>query len=343
MCVCVCLFFVLYDKHIHCAYIQGDELREKAKRVFRHNKSLLAKCTSGRKPDRMTERKANGDARAVQTGEKLEIDAWWKKKSVYSNYFKKIGVPMPVFLKAFYDLHHGMANVVEDCINIVINKANSTMYFSQSRLKSEQDNLGRFLDFNLKSKRKKPWQSSKKILAQVNKLVMSIRWPLGSSDIRDIREWMRMSEKLKLAGPRGRWLFSLLDIDAEYRDHFIEALDIIWALKKREHHKDEEAEIERRMVQTFAWYVYFHAFFSCFVFTLFSCLLFVHICMYLYRLEVHLPLIWCTITKHMLHESINQVFSVAACWALGLLTIEQYHIVVKKMVYVTFNVVIFSV
>lgn len=48
--------------------------------------------------------------------------------------------------------------------------------------------------------------------------------------------------------------------------------------------------------------------------------------------EFKFPLYWCVITHHMLWECIvTQLELIGAFWALGLLAIEQFHIVIKKM------------
>jgi hypothetical protein len=47
--------------------------------------------------------------------------------------------------------------------------------------------------------------------------------------------------------------------------------------------------------------------------------------------EWKLPLFWSTITKHLTWENLDQPAFLGASWALGLLPIEQFHIVVKSM------------
>ena len=225
--------------------------------------------------------------------------ACWKYKDPFT---EVLGGEFNVINQSFHDLHHCFSVVIADILGLVSNSGQ--MKFSRFRKDIESKKLLRFVDARYRTRNERlPWACSSTRLAQVNRIIESVRFPSGQEEMKPVGEYMKMAQKIKLAGPRGRWLLSIMDMDSDYKEKFIAVLDIMHELRQKPPLTEtRKEELKIHIPETFAW------------------------------LEWKLPSYWCTITKHMFWENfLCQLCEIGSFWALGLLSIEQYHLVMKKL------------
>jgi len=168
--------------------------------------------------------------------------------------------------------------VIADFLGLATNSGQ--MAFGPKRKAAERTILGRFMNVAKKRGERPPWSNSKQRIKDVNQIISKTRTVIGEPELKELDEWMKMAEKIKLAGPRGRWLFSIMDMDGEYKMQFIAALDVLYRMKQRPSLIPAARKVVLEdLVETFAW------------------------------LELKLPLYWCTMTKHNLWTNSSEQLS----------------------------------
>jgi hypothetical protein len=278
---------------------ERDPIRIAMQTEFAGNAKLLLK-TKGHAPARLTPAKVAADVKALKRKTKEAKDCVWKKDNVWQEQF---GRQFNIIAKSWYDVHHGTVNVLKDLINLICGLKN--MVFTLPRIKKEVQMLGRFKEYAPTKKKKAlkiPWRCSEKTMLKLNIFIVRIRWPTNDPGMKPLGEWNKMAEYLALGGTRGRWLIANMKIPGkDYREKFMDVLEIVACMKQKCHTDEEKIALPTKLIQTFAW------------------------------LEWKLPIFWQTITKHLFWESLPQIFFIASFWAAGLLSVEQFHIVVKKL------------
>jgi hypothetical protein len=90
-------------------------------------------------------------------------------------------------------------------------------------------------------------------LEKINVAISNIRWPVKDVGLGHLGKWLKMAEKMKFAGPVGRWVLSLLDLDEQYREKFMDALEVMHAMQAKIPLAPTKAALKTKMVETFAW------------------------------------------------------------------------------------------
>ena len=230
-------------------------------------------------PRRFTEAEIRADISKYERKKITLKQTKWKWKGPFTQFFRdERKEEFNVREQAWHDTHHCYSVVIGDFLGLATNSGQ--MAFGPKRKAAERNILGRFKNVAKKRGEQPPWSNSKKGTADVNRVISETRTVIGEPELKPIDEWMKMAEKIKLAGPRGRWLFSIMDMNSEYKIKYIAALDVLYRMKQRPSliPAARKAVLED-LVETFAWF------------------------------ELKLPLFWCTITKHNLWTNSSEQLS----------------------------------
>lgn len=125
----------------------------------------------------------------------------------------------------------------------------------------------------------------------------------GEVDYKDFtRELHDIAYRLALAGDRGRYSLQILEIDDdEYHSGFLCLIDCLEKMKGKKWEEENSEAIQRDLVEAMA------------------------------LLECLLPTFWNTQTRHMMGcRFIKQLNLHGSFWAIAMLVIECYHILIKK-------------
>jgi hypothetical protein len=137
--------------------------------------------------------------------------------------------PNPI-TQSHYDMHHCYSNVIGDIVKLMTNSGN--MQFTPKQIKREQQKLHRFTK-KWKRGERPPWSASQPHIDKVNLYISTLAFPNGEPVLKPLGDWFKMAELIKLAGPRGRWLVSIMDMEEDYKEKFITALDLLGKIKQK--------------------------------------------------------------------------------------------------------------
>jgi hypothetical protein len=132
-----------------------------------------------------------------------------------------------------------------------------------------------------------------------------MRLPVGWPDL--IRVFSKDYEKLKLAellafcGDRGVYLVGLTDIADDHKKLFIDLLSLIGEYIRVVSTKRQAREVHNKLIDVLA------------------------------KLELTLPLYWCTISRHMLIHVCELISELGAFSVWNMLPVERFHVLIKKM------------
>ena len=187
---------------------------------------------------RRTKKDAIDAGNRVLSGASVETNEPYKDVDIYTTtlwYHDKIKHTM-------YDLAHQFGNVIKHMLSYIRNtNKKGKLKFSHEARTYETETLQRFpllrADMRPKKVRKDepkrrqtPWVASKQVQNAIDDLLPQMKLPSCYPTVRSVfldLGFMKTAETLLLAGDAGAYILSLLDIEPEYRDLFIELLRLI--------------------------------------------------------------------------------------------------------------------
>ena len=215
----------LTHTHVHC--LLDQPLREEYEKEFAEYVELSCLASQSR-PAKRTKTSAIASGNRVLSGSSEKTEAYRDVDLYTVNlwYHDKIK-------HTLYDSAHEFANTIKQILIFICNKAGKKSNFKDSRRDYEMDVLGRFPNLAPNADRKRPplpWVAPPKNVAEIDSLVHTLRVPSNWPNVRKIfTDCLRMktAELLLLAGDTGAYFLRLMDIDAEYKNLFIELLHLL--------------------------------------------------------------------------------------------------------------------
>ena len=273
----------------------------------------LASLASLPPPDRRTKASAIASGNRVRTGQTNIKDEAFRDVDLFTTslwYHDKI-------LHTLYDNAHQFANVIKHILIFIHNLAGTKVNFKESQRDYEIQTLGRFPDLAPNSERKRPpppWTASKSNAEAIDNLARDLKVPSRWPAIRKIfahKLFMKTAELLLLGGDAGSYFINLTDIRDDYKALFIELLRLLERCMFKVSTPGDRDHVRTRLPVV------------------------------LTKLEMMLPINWCTFVMHVLgSHNLNQFLATGPFNVSNLMDIERFHTRYKGMARGTTDVMV---
>ena len=269
---------------------------------------VLADKHTVRRPNKMNHNAALASGRRVLnqvlTAAELQMEAY-HGVDVYSillNYWDKI-------VQIVNDPMHEIVNSMKDIFRLI--GSFGQMKFSEKRRELEK-RLGRFEGLGPRGMAN--FHCSKKVKDAIDALVPTLRlpsqWAGPKSVFAHLNTECGSAEALLLAGPVGVYLLQLTDVETEHKALFIDLCFCLERLQWKEHTMATVAALRTDLIEVLA------------------------------KLEILLPIYWCTIVRHVLLHLCDFIVRCGPFSCHNMLTFERWHTVFKKLARGTTNVLV---
>jgi hypothetical protein len=264
-------------------------------------------------PRKRTKKQAVDAGNRVLTAKSAEKEEAYKDVDIYTTslwYHDKIAHTM-------YDLAHQFGNVIKQMLNYIRNtNKKGKVKFSPEVRTYETEKLKRFTglqaDLRPKNERGKdpkyppaPWVASKPVQNAIDDMLQNLKLPSCYPGVRSVFAdlgFMKTAETLLLAGDAGAYILSLLDIQEDYRDLFIEILRLIERCMRKVSTPGDRAYL-------LEW-----------------------IPVVMTKLELLMPIDWNTIVVHIFtHHTVDIIMALGPFNAANILDIERFHTLFKSL------------